>query len=225
MRKILISTLSFLLLSIFQSALVSVLVSHSVTVPSQLPKEINALAGYQWSLTEECQNEFRKAVGEARRFCAEYKTKHPEQELAIVSDIDETILDNRSCLKELDHEDWTKFFLYIGEGRAPILRETAEFLAWARQNGFCIFFVTGRHEKYRAATIRNLNKDGVSYDGLYLRADEDDRRAEVYKSEVRQKIEQMGFTIVENIGDQFSDLEGGHSLDCQKLPNRMYFIK
>ena len=88
-----------------------------------------------------------------------------------------------------------------------------------------MFFITGRHEKERPITIVNLNKDGFNYDGLYLRGDQDHRPAEVYKAEVRETIEKMGFVIVENLGDQFSDLVGGHAADCQKLPNRMYFIK
>lgn len=35
----------------------------------------------------------------------------------------------------------------------------------------------------------------------------------------------MGFKIVVNIGDQVSDLVGGYALDCEKLPNKMYFVK
>jgi predicted secreted acid phosphatase len=151
--------------------------------------------------------------------------KHPNDRLAIVSDIDETVLDNRPCLKDWSKENWDVFFNWVEESKAPKLKESAEFLQWARDKGFAIFFVTGRHEKLRAATIVNLNRQGFNYDGLYLRVDGDNRPAEVYKPEVRASIEKMGFVIVENIGDQFSDLAGGHSADCQKLPNRMYFIK
>jgi predicted secreted acid phosphatase len=85
--------------------------------------------------------------------------------------------------------------------------------------------ITGRPESDRKPTILNLVRDQVSYDGLYLRDHHGGPPAEEYKTAVRQQIEKMGFKIVVNIGDQFSDLAGGYSLDCEKLPNKMYFIK
>ena len=34
----------------------------------------------------------------------------------------------------------------------------------------------------------------------------------------------MGFTILVNVGDQDSDLAGGHAVRPFKLPNPMYYI-
>jgi hypothetical protein len=34
----------------------------------------------------------------------------------------------------------------------------------------------------------------------------------------------MGYTIIANMGDQFSDLEGGFSERTYKLPNPFYYI-
>ncbi len=196
----------------------------TVKVPESVPADIDAQNGYKWSLTPACQTEFHDAIEKAKAFCTDYQAKHPNEKLAIVSDIDETVLDNRPALKDFTHDDWTKFFAWVQEAKAPKLKESADFLAWAREKGYFIFFITGRHERDRVATMINLNRQGFAYDALYLRVEGDKRLAEIYKAEVRDQIEKQGFVVVENIGDQYSDLVGGHSIDCQKLPNKMYFI-
>lgn len=45
-----------------------------------------------------------------------------------------------------------------------------------------------------------------------------------YKSSTRKMIQEKGYTIVVNIGDQFSDLAGGYAERVFKLPNPYYFI-
>ena len=45
-----------------------------------------------------------------------------------------------------------------------------------------------------------------------------------YKSATRAHIESLGYEIVGNFGDQFSDLEGGHADRTFKLPNPNYFL-
>ena len=45
-----------------------------------------------------------------------------------------------------------------------------------------------------------------------------------YKSRERARIERRGYTIVANVGDQDSDLAGGHAERAFKLPNPFYFI-
>jgi hypothetical protein len=45
-----------------------------------------------------------------------------------------------------------------------------------------------------------------------------------YKSATRQHIESLGYDIVGNFGDQFSDLEGGFADRTFKLPNPNYFL-
>jgi acid phosphatase len=47
----------------------------------------------------------------------------------------------------------------------------------------------------------------------------------VYKTTARADIEDaQHFTIIANIGDQISDLVGGHAQKCFKVPNPFYFI-
>ncbi len=45
-----------------------------------------------------------------------------------------------------------------------------------------------------------------------------------YKSATRGHIESLGYEIVADFGDQFSDLEGGHTGRTFKLPNPNYFL-
>ena len=45
-----------------------------------------------------------------------------------------------------------------------------------------------------------------------------------FKGPQRELIEAQGYTIVANIGDQPSDLEGGFALETFKLPNPFYRI-
>jgi len=45
-----------------------------------------------------------------------------------------------------------------------------------------------------------------------------------YKSATRAHIESLGYEIVANFGDQFSDLVGGHADRTIKLPNPNYFL-
>ncbi len=45
-----------------------------------------------------------------------------------------------------------------------------------------------------------------------------------YKSATRAHIQSLGYEIVANFGDQYSDLEGGHADRTFKLPNPNYFL-
>jgi predicted secreted acid phosphatase len=45
-----------------------------------------------------------------------------------------------------------------------------------------------------------------------------------YKSLTRQHIESLGYDIVANFGDQYSDLIGGSADRAIKLPNPTYYL-
>jgi len=196
-----------------------------VKVPGQAPSDIDYIKGLEFTKTEEYRKEFSSATDSARKFCEQYLKEHPdERNLAIVSDLDETLLDNREEFKEHPNHDWGPFDAWLKEAKAPALKETMDFLTWARKQGFAIFFVTGRPAYDRLPTIENLVKIGVAYDGLYLRPPGPKEPTVAYKTGARESIEKMGFKIVVSIGDQYSDLAGGHALDCEKLPNHMYFL-
>lgn len=190
------------------------------------PKDIGTDQGLEFSKSKEYRDEFSKAVEDARKACRDYLKDHPDtpHKGAIVSDIDETLLDNRRYFEQEKEFSWPAFKAWIHKAEAPSLTPTARFLAWARENGFAVFLITGRTEDLRGSTIKNLVKNGIAYDGLYLRPEDDHRSAIDVKKAIRKDIETMGFDIVVNIGDQVSDLVGGYAIDCEKLPNKIYFV-
>ncbi len=108
---------------------------------------------------------------------------------------------------------------------------------WARDKGAEVFFLTGRKEAQREWSVRNL--DNVGYDvpldrtHVYLR-DKEHPPAYLpcgatcstieFKSGTRKHIESLGYDIVANFGDQYSDLRGGAADRTFKLPNPMYYL-
>lgn len=188
-------------------------------IPAAPASDIDPVGGLAYMKTPEYKKEFAAAIEGARKACMKHLG---EPDVAIVSDIDETCLDNSAHFK--DGTGWGDWEKWEAQAKDPVLKQTADFLAWARKNGFAVFFITGRSESSRAATIKNLVRAGLSYDGLYMRPHNDDLPAEPMKSKFRKMISDMGFKIIVNIGDQYSDLTGGYAEDCEKLPNKIYYI-
>jgi len=197
----------------------------------RLPPIAEAL---KFSYSRESNDEFERACAKGRaaidRAVAALKADKPTKSLCLVSDIDETILDNRPFIKRevaknARQVNWDAFEQWVHEADCRPLKPSIDLLAYARKKGVAVFLVTGRIEKLRRSTISNLIKAGIAYDGLYMRPDLDTSSAVPMKSAYRKKIEDMGYEIVVNIGDQFSDLAGGYAFDNEKLPNKMYFIK
>jgi HAD superfamily, subfamily IIIB (Acid phosphatase) len=60
--------------------------------------------------------------------------------------------------------------------------------------------------------------------GLILKPDASTQTTLAYKSGARVTIEQQGHRIIANVGDQYSDLAGGHEDKAFKLPNPFYFL-
>jgi acid phosphatase len=96
----------------------------------------------------------------------------------------------------------------------------------AKGRGAAIFFITGRPESQREATERNLTDVGYTgYTGLIMEPDAAQYvSAAGFKAPQRQAIEQQGYTIIANMGDQPSDLDGALSERTFLLPNPFYRI-
>jgi predicted secreted acid phosphatase len=157
---------------------------------------------------------------------------------AIVLDIDETSLSNwpnidaddfgfiKSGMCSLKSTFPCGFDAWILKGRAPKIDATLVFFNAVRAKHIAVFFVTGRRDSQRAVTIRNLRRAGFKgWTGLRTRPDDDNEKSIVgFKSGERARIERDGYEIIASIGDQQSDLDGGH-LKCPfKVPNPYYFI-
>lgn len=123
----------------------------------------------------------------------------------------------------------------INNGDYPAIEPTMDFANYAADHGVKVFFITGRPEHQRTATLKNLANEGYPAPtdaflkpegtapdwlpcGLKCTTIE-------YKSAARAHVEDAyDVTIVVNMGDQFSDLKGGHSQHPVKLPNPMYYL-
>jgi predicted secreted acid phosphatase len=143
---------------------------------------------------------------------------------AIVLDIDDTSLSQYECLKAVDFD---RAAGHCGErDDLPAVPQTRELYRFARRQHLSVFFITGRREVSRAHTRRNLRAAG--YGGkLRVRLRPNRERPgthDGWKARTRAAIEARGYTIVANVGDQRSDLDGGHALRRFKLPNPMYVI-
>ncbi|MCD6056340.1 MAG: uncharacterized protein K0R12_1302 [Gammaproteobacteria bacterium] len=151
------------------------------------------------------------------------------QKLAVVFDIDETVLSSYSEMLKLRFGgEFHQFMEYIAQGNEPVIQPSLALYNSAKANGVTVFFVTGRPDsaRLRNATVKNLKAAGfANWDGLYLKpTDYKDSSAIPYKSATRKEIEAKGYTVVESIGDQRSDLEGGYAEKGFKLPNPYYYI-
>jgi predicted secreted acid phosphatase len=160
------------------------------------------------------------------RLAQEQKARHPNK-LAIVLDIDETSLSNYQDMLAMNFGGTSQQICSAEEqANDAVIAPTLELYRYAKANNVAVFFVTGRTESYRSATEKNLLNAGYeSWNGLTLKPETyHEKSAAIYKINARSEIEKQGYDIVLNIGDQQSDLVGGHADKTFKLPNPYYFI-
>jgi acid phosphatase len=165
-----------------------------------------------------------RAIGFLRKRAAR---RGPKEKLAVVLDIDETSLSNYSeMLKQNYIWDGKAFDAWVNTAQAPAIPGTLRIDKEAKQLGVEVFFITGRADSEREATEQNLRSQGFEWKSLTMRApSEANETAEVYKSAARARIGSQGYTIVLNVGDQWSDLKGKPQAEFSvKYPNPYYFI-
>lgn len=111
-------------------------------------------------------------------------------------------------------------------GRDPAITPTLRLFQRARALVITVFFITGRPESQRGSTERNLVAAGYKgYEKLYMVPEGTHfASAADFKTPIRAEIEQAGYTIVANVGDQPSDLQGGHAEKKYLLPDPFYRV-
>ncbi|HWD84022.1 MAG TPA: HAD family acid phosphatase [Kribbella sp.] len=143
---------------------------------------------------------------------------------------------------------------YVLNQKFPAVPGMVDMVKTAEREGYAIFFLTGRGAAQEQATLGNLTADGVGVDagfpkpttltngedGLFTKPDvanypdylkqacADDPNGKCttihYKSATRAHIESLGYEIVANFGDQYSDLQGGFADRTFKVPNPNYYL-
>lgn len=178
-------------------------------------------------------------VAENRKLSADQMKR-----LAIVLDIDETSLSNWDTIKAnnfgfiqggpcfLEPGLACGFNEWIAMASAPAIKPTRDLFNVARSKDIAVFFITGRRDSQRLATMANLDRQGFQgWAALRTRPDDQHGSIAAFKSGERAKLITEGsFTIIANIGDQDSDLADKDGkkdslVECSvKLPNPFYFI-
>jgi predicted secreted acid phosphatase len=157
---------------------------------------------------------------------------------AVVFDIDETALSNWEAIKANDFGRVTDgacnrlpqgpcgWLAWDLRAQSTVIQPTMDIFNTAKDRGTAIFFITGRNEPQRAATERNLQ--AVGYTGYTQLIMEPSGAHYVsaadFKAPQRAQIEQRGYTIIANVGDQPSDLDGGFAERTYLLPDPFYRI-
>jgi len=174
----------------------------------------------------EWEAETEKITGEAATYLRQLNPAAKKQ--AVVFDIDDTVL---STWPEIHDNDYgynsNVFDTWVLKANAKPIVPVHDLYTVAKKRGFAIFFVSGRGEALRAATEKNLRAAGYDeWDGLFLRPlTYNDPSIVSFKASERKRIsEELGYTIVLNVGDQESDFIGGWCEKCCKIPNPAYFL-
>ena len=196
----------------------------------------------QYKCSGEYEHDFNQVVDQAISYVVkradEIAKGNQGVKLAIVLDIDETSLSNWARIQADD-------FGFILKGPCTLLKDypcgddaweqhsegtalpTLRLFNRAKELNVAIFFISGRGEAVRTATEQNLTKAGyVGWtDANVMLRPNKEGTVEQFKTTMRQKIkEEMHYTIIANVGDQYSDLRGGYAEQVFKVPNPFYFI-
>ncbi|HEY6637108.1 MAG TPA: HAD family acid phosphatase [Solirubrobacterales bacterium] len=144
--------------------------------------------------------------------------------LAIVLDIDETSLSNYTQLNLTSFSNPTVALATAAvAGVSPAIAPTLDLYRQARVAGISVFAITGRPSAIEAQTRQNLSNAGYTdLAGIFFKPGGE--ATIPFKSGQRAALEGQGYRIVANVGDQESDLAGGHADRSFKLPNPFYFI-
>ena len=163
------------------------------------------------------QKNKRKCKAKGQKRCVAPK-------LALVLDVDETSLSAYTQL-ELNNFGSTTVALATAAvlGGSPAISPTLDLYRQARAAGISVFEITGRPSSVQTQTLQNLNEAGYTdLQGVFFKPSGEPTIA--FKSGQRAALEAQGYRIVANVGDQESDLAGGHADRSFKLPNPFYFI-
>ena len=142
---------------------------------------------------------------------------------AIVLDIDETSLSNYPCLAAVDFA-LTGLVTCVTQSRSVVIAPARRLVDAARRRKVAVFFITGAPAALESARRANLRKAGFRGPLTVIGRPSTSTESSLvpYKSRERRAIERRGYRILVNVGDQRSDLAGGHARARFLVPNRIY---
>lgn len=181
--------------------------TYSQTTNKSLPL---VKAGKMWSAVwQQRAAEYKALCFQAYNIAAlrldQSLTQKQEKALAVVTDIDETILDNSpnavsQSLKNKDYElkawkEWT------ARGTADTVPGAASFFKYAASRGVEVFYISNRDEDEASGTLENLKRYGFPCaDRAHLLL----KKGQSEKGSRRNKIAE-NYNIILLVGDNLSD--------------------
>ena len=188
--------------------------------------------------------------GIEQQILAQLPDPAPAPNLAVVLDADDTTLwtyDMEDGAMHFNFDPVIQNDGWVIPGKFPATPGMVDFVNEVQDRGYDVYGLTGRSASQEQATLDNLTKVGYDefdadnfftkfdattpkpdYLDCHTSVDPNDDPAKCttveYKAGTRAYIESTGKTIVLNIGDQYSDLQGGHALNSVKLPNPTYYL-
>ena len=148
-----------------------------------------------------------------------------EKRLAIVVDVDDTLLDWYPAYARHG------FRLTAVERQArvracatPVIGAVRDLVRDARTAGVAVLVLSGRRDTVRAVTAACLERRGIpAWQALVLRRpDQDALAASDYKAEAMRQLVSAGWRPVLSIGDQVGDVTAASGVAGFLLPNPLY---
>ena len=148
------------------------------------------------------------------------------KKLAVVFDIDETVLSNLRHIQANDYGYLPKIWdAWVAEGQCTAIYPVQAVYNTAVNAKIDVFFITGRTEKDAPVTERNLRQVGYeTWTRVIYKPADFTESVKAYKIDARRKLAAEGYLVIANLGDQNSDLTGGFAERVFKLPNPFYIV-
>jgi predicted secreted acid phosphatase len=202
---------------------------------------------HQFSPDSAYAHEVKRIANRAARALAHPR---PSAHKAILFDVDDTTLNTYSyeIYSGFVYNPTTNGY-FVNAGSASVFPAVPGMVRLehkALRRGYSVFFLTGRPVAQKDGTLANLRDAGYQVTDSHLFLKDSSAVTEPwlascvdhsttpatftctttqYKSRTRRHIERaLGYDIVDNFGDQFSDLKGGFANRTYKIPNPMYFL-
>lgn len=194
--------------------LVTLLVFAACKTPKQTAPAPFAATGPAWgALWQQRAAEYKALCLQAYQLAAQRVEVMSHQQTlrprAIVTDIDETVLDNspfsaKTALsgQVYSQQAWEKWTALAAADTVP---GALSFFKYAAAKGFTIYYITNRLEKERAATLKNLQRWNFPFaDNDHLLLSDGNSNKEPRRATVAQKFE-IAMLVGDNLGD-FADV-------------------
>jgi 5'-nucleotidase (lipoprotein e(P4) family) len=132
--------------------------------------------------------------------------KQTDKPLAIITDIDETILDNSPYAvhqayngKEYEPTSW---YEWTDKSTADTMPGAASFLQFVASKNIQVFYVTNREDRERTSTLTNLKRFGLpNADEIHLYTRQNTSSKEVRRTQIMER-----YDVVLLMGDNLADL-------------------